>query len=192
MEDPFNESMEESFDEFFESVLNLDLYKGTQITRWSSRNYIKPENDCEHQNIVTQIVLYLCELYSIDIKTYRDAVALASIHDMFEYAEGGMGDIPHSVKMKSKEIKEIVEQHEKETIENIEVFGDAWKKFSKNSLAVTIVELADALDVQLYIQREFSLGNQDKDFKSIDKLSKIRILSIFRNFLQEFYSHRKD
>lgn len=146
---------------------DADLYKGTQITRWSTRNFIKPENDCEHQNIVTQIVIIICQYFQVNTTTYRNALGLASIHDMFEYTEGGMGDIPHHIKEKSPEIKKIVEEHELETILSKEYFGDAYKEFSKDKIAFLIVNLADTIDVLLYINREFKLGNQDTDFKEI-------------------------
>ena len=144
-----------------------DLYKGTQITRWSTRNYIKSENDCEHQNIVTQIVIIICEYFPICLETYRNALGLASIHDMFEYVEGGMGDIPHHIKEKSPEIRKIVEDHELETIIANKSFGKAYERFYKDELAKKIVNLADTIDVLLYIDREFKLGNQDPDFKEI-------------------------
>ena len=152
---------------------NADLYKGTQITRWSTRNYIKSENDCEHQNIVTQIVIILLQIFKdkIDVRTERDSLGLASIHDMFEYTEGGIGDIPHHIKEKSPEFKKIVEEHEYETILNKPYFGNAYYEYSSNPIANKIVNLADTLDVILYIDREFDLGNQDKDFKEIYPLA---------------------
>lgn len=167
MEDDITVSEHNDIAEILRRSSEADLYKGTQITRWSTRNYIKSENDCEHQNIVTQIVIIICEYFHVSLATYRNALGLASIHDMFEYAEGGMGDIPHHIKEKSPEIRKIVENHELETITSNKYFGNAYSAFFNDELARKIVNLADTIDVLLYIDREFKLGNQDPDFKEI-------------------------
>ena len=173
------------YKEVIKIAQKADLYKGTQIFRWSTRNAIKTENDCEHQNIVSQLTMILCEIFEINEITYKEAVCLASIHDMFEYAEGGMGDIPHSVKMESLEINRLVEQHEENTILKIPYFGKIWDNARSNPLAYDIVMLADALDVILFIDREFNLGNNDEDFKEIYKKSQKRIKTCLNAVLKD-------
>lgn len=179
--------------DFLDKCRLADLYKGTQITRWSTRNYIKSENDCEHQNIVTQLVIIILSIFEVDCKTQRNALGLASIHDMFEYTEGGMGDIPHHIKEKSPEIKKIVEDHEYETILSKPIFGDAYYVYSSDKVASKIVDLADSVDVILYLEREFDLGNKNLDFTKIYYLALERVQKRYdelSNLIKEEYESK--
>lgn len=174
-------------EELLKLCREADLYKGTQITRWTTRNFIKSENDCEHQNIVTQLVMIILSIFEneLDIETERNALGLAAIHDMFEYTEGGLGDIPHHIKEKSPEIRRIVEDHEYETITSKPFFGKLYSIYSSNEIAKAIVDLADTLDVVLYIDREFDLGNQDKDFKEIHPRAIKRVEDRYKTLLSK-------
>lgn len=165
---------------FLGQIYNAKLYKAFNIERWASRNSIKKQNDGEHQCIVTQLAIMLCEHFNVGVQTYRDAVALSAIHDMFEYTDGGMGDVPHHVKEKNPRIKELVEKHEKSVILNKPIFGSAYAKFSENKLAVKIMELADAIDVILYIERELELGNQNREFMEIFNETVVRYVKGYK------------
>ena len=171
--------------EIIEKIRKIDFYKGTNITRWKMRNYVRPQNDIEHEALVAHYAIYLCEFLDVDIITYRDAVALSVIHDDFEYlSDDALGDIPHSSKEQSKILKKFVEEHERKIICGIDKLGDFYKRTEKNKLAFAIMEFCDALDVLFYIEREFKLGNADTDFQNIYESAQKRVDDKLSNVIE--------
>jgi len=144
-----------------------ELYKMSNIWRYSSRLIHKPENLAEHSFYVAFKVLELGNKFGISEERINKALRVALCHDCGEIYTG---DLPHSLKAYSPDIKKISEELEVQLIsENFPMFSEYFADFvNKTDLVVSyLVELADITDVIMFIDREESLGNRDEDILQI-------------------------
>lgn len=144
-----------------------ELYKMSSIWRYNSRLIHKPENLAEHSFYVAFKVHELGYIFGIDQERIFKAAKIALCHDCGELYTG---DLPHSLKVYSPEIKKIAEDLEVELItENFKFFADDFKSFANrdDEIVCTLVETADCLDVIMFIDREEQLGNKDGDILDI-------------------------
>ena len=150
-----------------DKAVNKELYKMSNIWRYSGRLVLKPENLAEHSYYVTMKVIELGQFYKFSEEDIFKAIKIALCHDLGEIYTG---DIPHSLKTYSPEIKRVSEKLEVELIkENFPYFGEVFEEFeAKADLKISyLVELADIADVIMFIDREESLGNKDPDIIQI-------------------------
>lgn len=152
-------------------ILNVEkdreLYKMSNIWRYSGRLIQKPENLAEHSFYVAFKVLELGSHFNIPEDKIIKALRIALCHDIGEIYTG---DLPHNLKMYSPKIKEISEQLEVELIsKNFEFFSNDFKDFAdrKDEIVCTLVDLADCADVLMFIDREELLGNKHEDIMQI-------------------------
>lgn len=144
-------------------TIDRELYKMSSIWRYNSRLVHKQENLAEHSFYVAFKVYELGYKFGIDEDRINKAVKIALCHDCGELYTG---DLPHSLKVFSPEIKKIAEKLEVDLIsQHFKYFADDFKAFSQreDELVCTLVETADCLDVIMYIDRERQLGNNDSD-----------------------------
>ena len=89
---------------------------------------------------------------------------------LYDCGEIYTGDLPHSLKVYSPEIKKLSEELEVKLIsENFKFFGQDFKDYieHKDEVVCKLVEIADIIDVIMFIDREDSLGNRDPDIQDI-------------------------
>jgi len=149
------------------NVVDKELYKMSNIWRYSSRLIQKPENLAEHSFYVAFKVYELGYAYGISEERINKAAKIALCHDCGEIYTG---DLPHSLKAYSPDIKRISEELEVKLIgENFKWFGQDFKDFMerKDEVVCCLVEIADIIDVIMFIDREESLGNKDPDILDI-------------------------
>lgn len=149
------------------NVVDKELYKMSNIWRYSSRLIHKPENLAEHSFYVTFKVYELGYTYNIEPERIAKAAKIALCHDCGEIYTG---DLPHSLKVYSPEIKKLSEELEVKLIsENFKFFGQDFKDYieHKDEVVCKLVEIADIIDVIMFIDREDSLGNRDPDIQDI-------------------------
>lgn len=172
------------------NAVDRELYKMSSIWRYNSRQIHKPENLAEHSFYVAFKVYELGYAYGVDEARIAKAAKIALCHDCGEIYTG---DLPHSLKMYSPEIKQIAEQLEVELIgENFKFFGQDFKDFAerKDELVCTLVETADCIDVIMFIDREEQLGNRDEDILQIRAESAERYIRL-TNKLKELVAAEK-
>lgn len=160
------------------SAVDRELYKMSSIWRYNSRQIHKSENLAEHSFYVAFKVLELGYKFGVDEARINKAVKVALCHDCGEIYTG---DLPHSLKMYSPEIKQIAEKLEVELIaENFKFFADDFRDFAerKDEIVCTLVELADVIDVIMFVDREEQLGNKDEDILQIRAESSERYVKL--------------
>lgn len=149
------------------TAVDRELYKMSAIWRYNSRLIMKPENLAEHSFYVAFKVYELGYKFGIDDVRISKAAKIALCHDCGEIYTG---DLPHSLKIYSSEIKKIAEQLEVDLIsENFKFFADDFKSFAnrEDEIVTTLVETADVIDVIMFIDREEQLGNKNEDIIQI-------------------------
>lgn len=148
-------------------AVDKELYKMSNIWRYSSRLIQKPENLAEHSFYVAFKVYELGYFYNIPEDKINKAAKIALCHDCGEIYTG---DLPHSLKVYSPDIKRLSEELEVKLIkENFKFFGNDFEEYVNKTdpIVCALVELADVIDVIMFIDREESLGNKDEDILQI-------------------------
>lgn len=169
-------------------VIDKELYRMSDIDRFSGRLVHKKENIAEHSFYVAFKVIQLGNKYHISEDKINKAVRIALCHDCGEIYTG---DIPHSLKVYSNEIKIVSEKLEVELISKyFPEFGEYFKLFNDNTdpIITNLVIAADILDVIMYIDREESLGNRDPDILSLRNECTeryIKVISKLKQCLEE-------
>lgn len=155
--------MKKSYKQFFDTVLEDDIYRQNNIIRYNSIDTIRRQNLGEHHAAVAQLTVKIIEHlvaqgYKIDERTKYIALASGSIHDMGEIV---FSDINYELKRDNPDLSEISNRIEHEFICSLQGFGGVFKEAQENHLARAIYKLADALDLILFVRREHKLGNND-------------------------------
>ena len=174
------------------NTVDKELYKMSNIWRYSSRLIHKPENLAEHSFYVAFKVYEIGYVYGIDEARIAKAAKIALCHDCGEIYTG---DLPHSLKAYSPEIKALSEQLEVKLIaENFKWFGDDFKDFveKKDKIVCGLVEIADMLDVIMFIDREETLGNRDPDIIGIRSEIHERYVNAITNFEKALEEERAE
>lgn len=174
-----------TYREYFESI---DKFRN--VKRWCRRPALDRSNIMEHSFRVAMFVNEL--LKGFNDKLYKDyienhaspeehrnrefqyymtrtvALSYALQHDAGEPLGLGV-DMPHELKKRYPELKQICDRIEDESIEHI--FEDEWdlnKNKNKDEISLKkikeIVKLADILDYTYESLKEISLGNQEAEY----------------------------
>ena len=146
------------------------LYRQMNIKRWNSVETIKSQNLGEHHASVTQITLTIIgnveELgYTLSDKTKFLAMAGASVHDLGEIK---FGDMNYMLKVENPALSEISNQIEHRFICKTLNYEKPFKAAQEDELARAIYKLADALDMLLFLAREYKLGSKNPELKAIN------------------------
>ena len=160
------------------ATFSRDIDVLRSLIRYQNCNRLVNESVAEHSFYVAFKVYELGYKFGIDNNRIAKAAKIALCHDCGEIYTG---DLPHSLKMYSPEIKKIAENLEVELIsENFKFFADDFKSFANrdDEIVCTLVEAADCLDVIMFIDREEQLGNKDEDIFQIRAESSERFINL--------------
>lgn len=166
------------------NAVDRELYRMSDIWRYNSRLIHRDENLAEHSFYVAFKVYELGYMFGIDDARIAKAAKIALCHDCGEIYTG---DLPHSLKVYSPEIKDISEQLEVKLIsENFKFFKNDFKEFidKKDEIVTTLVEAADCLDVIMFIDREEQLGNRNEDILQIRAECSERYIRLYEKLAQ--------
>lgn len=166
-------------------VGDYNVYKLSNIVRYSQQNKIKHETVAEHSYYVTWFVNRLCTKYELSDKIRLMALESALLHDIPEVITN---DITYDVKRMIPEVRDLLQPYEEEII--LEHSTTAHKvlfnpQTYEERVAKALVKHADVLSVVQYCRNEESLGN--KSFTELReaseeraKLSKEALLTVIR------------
>ena len=154
-------------------VDDLNIYKLTNVIRFSQLNKIKQENVAEHSYFVMWFVNRICTKYELSDTIRLRALETALLHDIPEVITN---DITYDVKCMIPEISELLEPYEKQVISEHSV--DAcnilfYPTTNEDMLVKKIVKHADILSVMLYCKHEEALGN--KEFQELVRATSVRL-----------------
>ena len=154
-------------------VDDYNVYKLSNIIRYSQQNKIKNETVAEHSYYVSWFVNRLCTKYALNDKIRLMALEAALLHDIPEVITN---DITYDVKRMIPEVPGLLQPYEEEVIR--EHSSRAHKvlfnpETSDEIVAKKIVKHADILSVLQYCQNEEELGN--KNFTELRKATEKRV-----------------
>lgn len=162
-------------------VDDLNVYKLSNIIRYSQQDKIKSESVAEHSFYVAWFVNRICTKYNLCGKIRLMALEAAILHDVPEVITN---DITYDVKCMIPEISKLLQPYEENII--MEHSFDAWSTlFNPTSweqkVAKSIVKHADVLSVLQYCKHEEMLGN--KSFTELREASEKRVLQSKKDLL---------
>ena len=154
-------------------VDDYNVYKLSNIIRYSQQNKIKNETVAEHSYYVSWFVNRLCTKYSLSDTIRLMALEAALLHDVPEVITN---DITYDVKRMIPEVPGLLQPYEEEVIR--EHSSRAHKvlfnpETNNEIIAKKIVKHADILSVLQYCQNEEELGN--KNFTELRKATEKRV-----------------
>ena len=154
-------------------VDDYNVYKLSNIIRYSQQNKIKNETVAEHSYYVSWFVNRLCTKYSLSDTIRLMALEAALLHDVPEVITN---DITYDVKRMIPEVPALLQPYEEEVIR--EHSSRAHKvlfnpETNDEIIAKKIVKHADILSVLQYCQNEEELGN--KNFTELRKATEKRV-----------------
>ena len=154
-------------------VDDYNVYKLSNIIRYSQQNKIKNETVAEHSYYVTWFVNRLCTKYELGDTIRLMALETALLHDIPEVITN---DITYDVKQMIPEVSDLLQPYEEEVVK--EHSYTAWKvlfnpETEEEVLAKALVKHADILSVYQYCYNEEMLGN--KNFTELRKATSERL-----------------
>lgn len=175
---------------------HLDRYGDTfplilsDMKRYNNRIRVKDESIAEHSFFVAYNILKIGYDYKLPANIINEAVSMAIAHD---FPEVFTSDLPHDCKKRHPKLKEILSEIEIEFINSeMPELATQYEALTKNnSLSSLLVELADAISVLQYCNREISLGNNTNDMKIIHNESCLRVTRLFTNLEKEIQNYAK-
>lgn len=176
-------------------AIDTELYKMSNVWRYTSRLILRPENLAEHSYYVATNVVKFGKILGISEDKINKAVRVALAHDC---AETFTSDLPHNLKEYSPELKNICEELEVKLIsEHFSYFKDEFLAFYNNEdpVVTKLVELADVIDVIMFVNREETLGNRDEDILQIRSECNERFIKIkleLEELLEKEQNAKKD
>lgn len=141
-------------------VDDYNVYKLSNIIRYSQQHKIKNESVAEHSFYVTWFVNRICTKYQLCDRMRLMALETALLHDIPEVITN---DITYDVKRMIPEVSGLLQPYEEEIIQE---HSERAHKILFNpesyeeQLAKAIVKHADILSVLQYCQHEETLGNK--------------------------------
>lgn len=131
------------------------IYKLAFIVRYSNVVRIRNEDVAQHSFFVAAIVLKLHEKYDFDL---GKAVIAAVSHDI---AEADISDVTHAIKRDNKELATELNRIERKVIRKYPAaVSEGFSIFDECTTPEgLVVNLADVLQVQQYVEAELQLGN---------------------------------
>lgn len=160
-------------------VNDFNVYKMSNIIRYSQQNKIKHESVAEHSYFVMWFINRLCTKYNLNDNIRLLALEAGLLHDVPEVITN---DITYDVKQMIPEVSTLLQPYEEEVIK--EHSYNAWKvlfnpETEDEILAKTIVKHADILSVYQYCYNEEMLGN--KNFTELRKATNERLVKSKEN-----------
>ena len=160
-------------------VNDFNVYKMSNIIRYSQQNKIKHESVAEHSYFVMWFINRLCTKYNLNDNIRLLALEAGLLHDVPEVITN---DITYDVKQMIPEVSALLQPYEEEVIK--EHSYNAWKvlfnpETEDEILAKTIVKHADILSVYQYCYNEEMLGN--KNFTELRKATNERLVKSKEN-----------
>ena len=154
-------------------VDDYNVYKLSNIIRYSQQNKIKNETVAEHSYYVTWFVNRLCTKYELGDTIRLMALETALLHDIPEVITN---DITYDVKRMVPEVPALLQPYEEEVIK--EHSSRAYKvlfnpETPEEIIAKKVVKHADILSVLQYCQNEEMLGN--KSFTELRRATEQRV-----------------
>ena len=150
------------------------LYNLKNLVRYNPRTKIANESVAEHSFFVALFTAMIAEKLEMSDSEKLRCITKALIHDLPEI---DISDIPHNVKRKYPEIKEVVERAENEWFKK---FMPSFENLCTTEEEDDIVEIADIYSVVQYCENERRLGNQN--FEDIAENSLNRIATILSKY----------
>lgn len=155
-------------------VDDYNVYKLSNIVRYSQQNKIKHETVAEHSYYVMWFVNRLCTKYELCDTIKSMALEAALLHDIPEVITN---DITYDVKRLIPEVPALLQPYEEEAIrEHSEVAHKVlfYPEAIEEQVAKALVKHADILSVLQYCQNEEWLGN--KHFAELRKATEKRVV----------------
>lgn len=146
---------------------NPDIYKLSEIIRYSNKIKIKNENVAEHSFYVVYNTMNICNYFNLDKDTRFKALEFAAIHDVPEMLTG---DINFDIKFNNPDLNKLLYGLELHLMEqNLPEFVELYQLYSlekrSETLPSLVVELADRISALQYMLREMELGNQSSEME---------------------------
>ena len=154
-------------------VDDYNVYKLSNIIRYSQQNKIKNETVAEHSYYVSWFVNRLCTKYSLSDTIRLMALEAALLHDVPEVITN---DITYDVKRMIPEVPGLLQPYEEEVIREHSLRAHKVlfnPETNDEIVAKKIVKHADILSVLQYCQNEEELGN--KNFTELRKATEKRV-----------------
>ena len=154
-------------------VDDYNVYKLSNIIRYSQQNKIKNETVAEHSYYVSWFVNRLCTKYSLSDTIRLMALEAALLHDVPEVITN---DITYDVKRMIPEVPALLQPYEEEVIREHSLRAHKVlfnPETNDEIVAKKIVKHADILSVLQYCQNEEELGN--KNFTELRKATEKRV-----------------
>lgn len=154
-------------------VDDFNVYKLTNIVRYSQLNKIKQESVAEHSYYVMWFVNRLCTKYELCDRIRLQALEAALLHDIPEVITN---DITYDVKRMIPEVSALLQPYEKQAISEHSVSACNtlfYPETDEDFVAKLLVKHADILSVMQYCQNEECLGN--KNFTELRKATEQRV-----------------
>lgn len=164
-------------------VDDYNIYKLSNIVRYSQLSKIKNESVAEHSFFVMWFVNELCTKFQLSDTIRLRALETALLHDIPEIITN---DITHDVKCMIPEIPKLLEPYEKRVIgeHSSRAYETLFCPESYEArVAKELVNHADILSVMLYCMNEKELGN--KAFEELVQGTKDRLNSSREKLLEE-------
>lgn len=154
-------------------VDDYNVYKLSNIIRYSQQNKIKSETVAEHSYYVSWFVNRLCTKYSLSDKIRLMALEAALLHDIPEVITN---DITYDVKRMIPEVPALLQPYEEEAIKEHSTMAHKVlfnPETTEEIVAKKLVKHADILSVLQYCQNEETLGN--KNFTELRRATEKRV-----------------
>lgn len=154
-------------------VDDYNVYKLSNIIRYSQQNKIKSETVAEHSYYVSWFVNRLCTKYVLSDKIRLMALEAALLHDIPEVITN---DITYDVKRMIPEVPALLQPYEEEVIKEHSTMAHKVlfnPETIEEIIAKKLVKHADILSVLQYCQNEETLGN--KNFTELRKATEKRV-----------------
>lgn len=154
-------------------VDDYNVYKLSNIIRYSQQNKIKQETVAEHSFYVCWFTNRICTKYQLSDTIRLLAIEAATLHDIPEVITN---DITYDVKVMIPEVRALLQPYEEKVIK--EHSERAYKvlfhpETPEELIAKKVVKHADILSVLQYCQNEEALGN--KNFTELRKATEKRV-----------------
>lgn len=154
-------------------VDDYNVYKLSNIIRYSQQDKIKNESVAEHSFYVAWFVNRLCTKHNLCGKIRLMALEAAILHDVPEVITN---DITYDVKCMIPEISGLLQPYEEDIVKEHSL--EAWETLFhpqtwEQRVAKAVVKHADVLSVFQYCSHEEALGN--RSFAELRKATQQRI-----------------
>lgn len=154
-------------------VNDFNVYKLSNIIRYSQLHKIKNESVAEHSFYVTWFVNRLCTKYDIHDNIRLMAIESALLHDIPEVITN---DITYDVKQMIPDVSALLQPYEEEVISEHSLRAHKVlfnPETDEELLAKKLVKHADVLSVLQYCHNEEWLGN--KNFTELRQATEERV-----------------